>query len=478
MNKKILILFSAAALITIGLVLLLSQPPETEADSSDNVFGFAWAWAPRTMPLEESGLGWISFNSTNCDSNPEDGLSDGIPAGCPLAGTPMSSYGVNIESDGNLAGYAYYDMDDPNTPEREVGWIDFDYSGPYPSCPASTCPDGSPNYSARVDLTGAWDGDETKKPVTGWAKALGNGGGWDGWILFGPINKTGVNYGTHINTATGEFYGWAWGENVMGWISLNCDNPEGGSVCSASDYKVETNFSFPSVGPTASDLNVDPNSTSYCGFTIKEGHIGVGWLYNGDDPQEEYQIQVATNSSFGAPIIDKFISQTIDPGSRGTSGFDVLPSPGSGELEVGYNDTYWCRVKVKDNQGVWSSGWSNSITFSTPQHAYPWPDFDWTPKKVVIDEPVEMINNSKCFDINNNETPCSSWHWTIPADAIFVATSTAADFEPHIQFSSIGNNSVTLRAYDSSLGADGYCDITKLVEVRLTLLDWEEISPY
>ena len=471
MNKKFLILFSVTALIIIGSVLSLSQPQETKADSNDNVFGFAWAWAPRTISLEESGLGWISLNSTNCDSNPEDGLSDGIPAGCPLLGTPMSNYGVNIESDGNLTGYAYYNMDDPNTPEKEIGWIDFD--------PSLAGLPGPPNRTARIDLDGSVCGGIGY--ACGWARVIGYDGGWDGWLkLRKDASDSGADYGVYVDASSGDFYGWAWGDNVMGWVSFNCDNPEGGSVCSASDYKGETGFSIEKT-PSASDLKVDPNSISYCGSIVKEGHIGVSWLYDGDDPQEEYQIQVATDSGFGigALIIDKIIPLTVNPGSRGASSFDVVPSPTSGELEISYNDTYWCQVRVKDDEGVWSSRWSNTITFSSPQHAYPSPNFSWTPKRAVIDEPVIMINNSKCFDSNNNEIPCSSWNWTIPSGASFVATSTAADFEPSIQFSTIGsNNSVTLRAHDASLGANGYCDITQSVEIRLTLIDWEEILPY
>jgi len=472
MNKKILILFSVATLIVIGLVLFLSQPPETNADSQDNVFGFACAWAPRATPLEESGLGWISFNSSNCDSSPQNGRSDGIPIGCPLEGTVMESYGVNIEDAGNLTGYAYYNMDDPNTPEKEIGWINFD--------PSLTGRPGPPNRTATVDLVGNVCGGIGY--ACGWARVIGYDGSWEGWIKLRKNNSdSGADYGVYVDIISGDFHGWAWGSDVMGWISFNCDNPEGGSVCSASDYKVQTSFPFAETGPTTSDLIVDTNSTSYCGSTIKQGRIGVSWLYNGDYPQEEYQIQVATNQNFGGAtlIIDSTISQTINPGSRGSSGFDVVPSRRDGELEFEYNGTYWSRVKVKDDQGTWSANWSNpAITFSTPEHAYPSPDFDWTPKKSIIDEPVIIINNSKCFDINNNETSCSGWNWTIPSDASFVATSTAADFQPDIEFSSVGNNSVTLRVLDASLGANGYCDITQVVEIRLSPIDWEEILPY
>jgi hypothetical protein len=57
--------------------------------TGDNVSGFAWS----------ENVGWISFNSSDCDSNCAGAtcVSDGVPVGCPSAGTNFSNYGVNID---------------------------------------------------------------------------------------------------------------------------------------------------------------------------------------------------------------------------------------------------------------------------------------------------------------------------------------------------------------------------------------------
>ncbi|MEK7172921.1 MAG: hypothetical protein AAB740_03015, partial [Patescibacteria group bacterium] len=145
-SKKQFLIFVGCFLAISAIFLVWFWPArEARAGDSQNVNGFAWS----------ENIGWISMNSSNCDTN-NDGLSDGSVAGCPLAGVSISNYGVNIDSLGNFSGFAW---------SENIGWIQFDPVGPYPA---------SPNYSAKMDTaTGA---------VTGWARALSYGGGWDGWL--------------------------------------------------------------------------------------------------------------------------------------------------------------------------------------------------------------------------------------------------------------------------------------------------------
>lgn len=437
MNKKVFIVFFTIILGITGIALFFREPSETKAGAGDNVFGFAWAGVPQAMPPEKLGLGWISFNC----NNPEFSAPR----------CSQTNYGVNIENDGNLTGFAYYDMNDPKTTVDEVGWINFE--------PSLAGRPGLPNLTARVDLDGTVCGGVGY--LCGWARVIGHDNSWTGWIkLRNHIGDAGPNYGVYINTNSGEFNGWAWGSDVMGWINFR-----------GLAYGVETDFSFREA-PSASGLRID--STSYCRPVPREGHIAISWLYGGEDSQVEYRLQIAQNPGFSHPVIDKLIPQIIEPDSRGTSGFNVVPSPRGGELEVGYNRNYWSRIKARDNQGVWSLDWSNVITFSTPRHAYPWPEFSWVSQRVVVGKPVAVTNNSKCFDINNNETPCSSWSWVIPADAVFAGGTSASSIEPHIQFASPGDNSVRLTTTDANGNS---CSKIKIIEVRLSDMDWEEIFP-
>ncbi len=86
------------------------------------------------------------------------------------------------DATGAFSGYAWSD---------NIGWIDFN--------------------GVNLNLTtGA---------VTGWADAVAaDGNGWDGRI---SMSGTSPNYEVSMNLSTGNFSGWAWGSDVVGWVSFN-----------------------------------------------------------------------------------------------------------------------------------------------------------------------------------------------------------------------------------------------------------------
>ncbi|MCB9810434.1 hypothetical protein H6781_02475 [Candidatus Nomurabacteria bacterium] len=95
---------------------------------------------------------------------------------------------VAIDVAGNFSGYAWSD---------NIGWIDFNPSSGFP---------GTPNNGVR--LSGS--------SVTGWARALSYGGGWDGWIkMSGGAWSNGVTY------SNPNFSGYAWGSDVVGWVDFS-----------------------------------------------------------------------------------------------------------------------------------------------------------------------------------------------------------------------------------------------------------------
>ena len=63
------------------------QSNKVYIDPSGDFHG--WTWSDKV-------IGWVSFNSRNCDSD-GDSFSDGTPAGCPPAGTFIPAYKVSIE---------------------------------------------------------------------------------------------------------------------------------------------------------------------------------------------------------------------------------------------------------------------------------------------------------------------------------------------------------------------------------------------
>lgn len=154
------------------------QPEGVEAAVGANeLTGFAWS----------SNIGWISFNS-------ED-----------LVGT-TTDFAVSINpTNKKFSGYAWAET---------IGWINFGPSGPYPESPA---------HEGKL---------QNNDQVEGWARAVGNGDGWDGWIKLGDGGSDNDWVGNDnaqvwLDTNTCELRGFAWGGDVVGWIAFNSDDLPG-----------------------------------------------------------------------------------------------------------------------------------------------------------------------------------------------------------------------------------------------------------
>lgn len=198
-----------------------------------NVHGWAWS----------DTIGWIQFD------------------------TGKSSLPTYDTATGALSGYAWSD---------NIGWIKFN---------GLSANNGVGGSSAKADIsTGI---------VSGWARACAGTvnnspnqnlpgdctsmnsrtDGWDGWIKF----DTGKSNSVKIDLATGDFHGYAWGSDVVGWISFNCmeGSSGAGSVCGTSNYKV---YIPPPSGAANKDLNVTIN-TPNCGTgTVVSNPPGINCL--------------------------------------------------------------------------------------------------------------------------------------------------------------------------------------------------------
>lgn len=146
-----------------------------------NLSGYGWS----------SEIGWISFRGRTADDYP---------------------YGVYVdENTGNLSGYAWSSNSSGGV-TGGIGWINFAPSGPYP---------GAPNFSARYNFT--------TDTLEGWARVVSAGDGWDGWIKLGGTATDGTVYRVKRDILTNRMEGFAWGGDVIGWISF-C-GPGGNPYC-------------------------------------------------------------------------------------------------------------------------------------------------------------------------------------------------------------------------------------------------------
>jgi hypothetical protein len=419
-----------------------SQVKPLKAGSEDNVRGWAWS----------ENIGWISFNNTS--------------------GGGAINYGVNINPEtGKLSGYAW---------SENIGWIKFD-------------PDVT---NAPEPSLGPAKLDKNSGKITGWARACAgtiNGDcagptrtdGWDGWIKMSGTTTNNTPYGISLDRSNLTLTGFAWGSDVIGWISFNCINrnvctsttPEGGP----SDYKVMTSLYF-NQPPYIESAEI--SSQQYCNISPGEGLISFEWTYNDKegDRQSHYHLQIATDSGFNNIVVDREIPQVVESNKEGSSGVLIVPeNPNAYSkcksgvykgLCLEYGKSYYWRVRVKaaepKDQQTWS-GWqlgSQGQSFTTPSHAYPWVDFSWTPETPSTGEIVQFFGTSTVY----GGATISSWDWTFPNGN----PQNSSNQNATTTFTYTGSKTVTLTVTDS----DGFsCSKEKMISIQMPLPGWQEVPP-
>lgn len=454
----------------IGLNISFAEA-SSDPCSSHNVYGWAWS----------ENVGLISFSCENTTS-----VGSGV------------DYGVDIStSTGQFSGYAWAgggeDSDGSST--SSIGWIMLNpppdhVTGDYPS---------DPQYPTKVSFDSCNGG---KCPVSGWARACvgtvdndcnstTTSDGWDGWIkMRGTLDSSSTEYGVDINATSPikEFDSWAWGGDddstnsaVVGWLSFNCTDTDS---CATSDYKVLTSLDFP---PSATSTKISVNSPYYCGVSAGSGLVDFEWVYEDtdNDNQDAYWLQVATDSDFSNKVVDAVVTGSpVVPGGTETAGVQVKisPTPTTTDLDIGYNNTYYWRVKVKDAAGNWSEWAKGPSSFDIISHAKPWPQFDYSPSQPSVNEVVVTRNSSICYDADNNATTCDSWLWTVngastPDNTWDFATGTATSEKPEFIFFNHSTYNVVLRATDSSPQTYSCSSLPKPISVSLPLPEWREVAP-
>ena len=162
-KKFPLILFSLAALA--GASLLFSAPALSQSTSPIT----GWAWS--------DNIGWISLH-----------CSKGGPTGNNICAT--SNYGLTLNTNSTVTGYAWSD---------NIGWVQFGGLSGFP---------GGVTYNTNAKFV--------NNALVGWARAIANGGGWDGWIYLGGTGHNGGGF----SDFSGFLSGYIWGSDVVGWLQL------------------------------------------------------------------------------------------------------------------------------------------------------------------------------------------------------------------------------------------------------------------
>jgi len=143
---------------------------------------------------------------------------------------------------------------------------------------------------------------------------------------------------------------------------------------------------------------------------------------------------------------------------------------------------------VWDNHGA-DSGWIYPLSpFDTPSHAYPDPDFTWSPPSPSVDEVTQFCavqeagicleDKSICYNTSGAipSPSCSgkSFLWSFSPNTVEYATGTSSTSEnPRVKFLTQEPYTATLQITDDV----GTCSINKEVGVTFPLPEWREVAP-
>jgi hypothetical protein len=217
---------------------------------------------------------------------------------------------------------------------------------------------------------------------------------------------------------------------------------------------------FANSPPTATPQT--PTAVSYCNITY--AHITLPWQFSDQDgdPQNSWQVQIATNQNFQPQFI------VDDTGKQ--NGVNTEYSPVSGILE--FNKTYYWRVKVWDKLD--ESPWAQGSSFATPVHTFPAPDFTWSPASPSGQEEIQFCSRAQTGVCPSNIATFASGSTNQSFSWNFGDTGTSSSQNPKHTYAQNGSYGVTLTAGDNA----GSCQKQKTLNVQLPFPEWQEISPF
>ena len=230
---------------------------------------------------------------------------------------------------------------------------------------------------------------------------------------------------------------------------VSLDNAEGGAPC-VNTTQCLLNFTAPYVN------NLVIGTAPYCTGISEIGTVPISWQYNHTEgkSQKQFTIQIDDNSDFSSPEVNMSWltsysnSQLIQVRNTPT----ISGTYNSGDY-ITYNVDYYVRVRVQDQDGVYSlwtyyDSTNNGTTDEGAKTIYKFPyahpapsiDFDYAPIKIMPSDPVVFTNRSFCYGGN-----CTSILWN------FGDGSTDAEtWSPTHTYDEKGDYIVGLKVCDNS----------------------------
>lgn len=302
--------------------------------SAGELCGFAWgAEGASVSSGSRNGVGWVSFNSQDCDPNDNGAFDDGVP-GCPSNGTTFHEYHVSVNSGRYLEGYAW---------SSNLGWLKFDESFMGPSGAGNS----TSNHGARIQ------NESGNSNVRGWARfcegtdpdncsGTSRTDGWDGWVSLEGSGTQSGSYGVTYTESTQKFAGYSWGGPVVGWLKWDQTDGRGVRYCMTPNVTPSL-FAVPSSGAaplspvvlTAEVIPADSNAKYRFACTDSDS------LYPAPPAQGQSSSSYTctnkyptANTTYTARVEVTSNSQTATAYTTVTTDSDGGPGPSSGALSV------------------------------------------------------------------------------------------------------------------------------------------------
>ena len=153
---------------------------------------------------------------------------------------------------------------------------------------------------------------------------------------------------------------------------------------------------------------------------------------------------------------------------------------------IGFGNTYWWRVRVctqsscDSNSGQGYSDWiaqdgdGNALTFTTPDHPFPWANFSYLPLAPIVGTAVSFLDGSTCY---GSDQGCT-YKWDLGDGTI------TTDVSPIHPYALKGSKTVNLTVCDEDLRAkysNPCCPAdpqTFTVRSPLGVPEYKEVSPF
>ncbi len=397
-KKYLFILFSVffAVLASAVLVWMLRVEEVNAQRAPDEIYGYAWS----------DNIGWISFNVCN-DYSTYDECQAIINSG------EIYSYKVKVDLDtGELEGFAWSDA---------IGWIRFGGLSDFPT--------GGGTNPTNAQF--AFEGDDEENPIyyglTGWARSCvgtidpdncddmtDSPDGWDGWI-----NLSGSDHGVTYEQETGYFGGYAYGSDVLGWISFSGDGYQVSFDGFPASEEVNFNYfysapsSIPGDGRTKTTLHWEVEGAEYCvasgewsGNKDTSGNEDQGPYLEPDGEFDEYEFALSCYDSSGDFAYDTAVVTVYSEAEfPNTSGCEIS----EGSKFVGHEVTWAVYV---ENPEEFTYEWSGDLGSADPGNGS---SFTTRYSTVGVKEITVDVKNAEYEEVFRSES-CSE---TINVDVTF-----------------------------------------------------------